>query len=151
MPSTRHCILISQLLSLYISKSSTAFYVHRVLNITWAGPSTLAQQEKASLHRDEENIRIVTKRTSVATSNTTPSAQLQGCHQEGGGFLPRRRAFLHPTSFFYRAGVFIIFPDKTTLCSSAKLSMAGPVAGHHLPVQLRYGAVHRSTALSYQA
>jgi hypothetical protein len=70
----------------------------------------LAQQEKASLHRDEENIRIVTKRTSVATSNTTPSAQLQGCHQEGGGFLPRRRAFLHPTSFLSRWG-FHHFPQ----------------------------------------
>ena len=96
VPSTRHCILISQLLSFYISKSSTAFYVHRVPNITWAGPSTSAQQKKASLHRNEENIRCVVQQDAKRPALRVPS--------RGWRFFAQKKSLPPSNKFFIALG-----------------------------------------------
>eukprot|EP00957_Ditylum_brightwellii_P165901 12631145-Ditylum_brightwellii.AAC.1 len=67
-----------------------AFYVCCVPRTMWAGLSSAAQQEKCC--------HTMTKRSSIALCNKMPSTCLQGCQQEGGGFLPTR-AFLLSTSF----------------------------------------------------
>ena len=139
------CILI-YLLSIYILN------IHGILRtpctknyVGWAiyiGPAVKKRR------------RIVTKRTSVASCNKTPSAQLQGCHQEGGGFLPRRRAFLHPTSF-YRTGVFIIFPRRV-FCylqgwgRRAKLSAGPQATAPYLHTIPKIVAVKAKTLPSFQ-
>ena len=89
MPSTRHCILISQLLSLYISKSSTAFYAGRVTR-TYMG--------WASIYGTTAKEPITSNKISVSP-----------CRNQGWRFLPTRE----PSSilqFFLIKNYNFLFP-----------------------------------------
>ena len=101
------------------TESSTAFYVRRVPNITWAGPSTSAQQKKALSHRDKEIIRCVVQQDAKHPAPRVPS--------RGWRFFARKKS-LPPSNKFFMALGFSSFSPVVFCINNSKMTPAVIIA-----------------------